>query len=395
MKKVSVAVFQLLFVSATIALAQASSQPTQITVDCNKGQSLNQSLAKLNPQAPYTVSVNGTCTEFIQVAGFHSLVLKGLPGATLVQPTTGGGNLLTATLYIESSQSVQIEGFAVQGSASGPADIAIGHGSTDIRLRSLTVQGGNGGILIFENSQVSIAYVHVQDAGYGSVEIYDSSDVHVEHCLFENTTSDNGWHQGIGVGASHVTMYGTTIRNMQQAIAGGADGVVDLVVFNTYYAATGSTDVVIDSSAGNTFSGVNLVGGSLNIFGAKLVINKSGKSWGGGTAGINLDEGANMLANSGLLSITGSLGQGIVAMNNSHATLFGANISHGAHAGLVAINNSSIDLSINNTPLSTISGNAVDLFCDSDSKITGTANIAGSPTAQCSNLLSSETVALP
>ena len=138
-----------------------------------------------------------------------------------------------------------------------------------------------------------------------------------------------------------------------------------------------------------------MVGGSLNVYFAKLTINKSGQSWGGTTAGITLDEGANMLANSGYLSIMGSVGQGIVAMNNSHATLFGATISHGTHGGLVAINNSSIDLSTNNTPPSTISSNAVDLFCDSDSKITGTANIAGSPTAQCTNLLSTETVVLP
>lgn len=383
----------ILFLALTCVVSAQQPASTAITVDCNKGQSLNQTLAKLNRTTAYTVSVNGTCTEFVQVVGFHNLVLKGLPGATLVQPSTGGGNLFNATLYIQSSQSVQVEGFAVQGNTDPLPNIGIGHGSSDIRLRSLNISGGSGGIIVFENSQASVAYVQVQDTGYSTLAIYDSSDVHVEHCLFVNTASD-GWHQGISLGASHVTMYATTIRNMQQAIGAGDNSIVDLTVYNTYYAASGNTDVVIDSSAGLTFSGVNMVGGSLNIF-SKLVINKSGQSWGGGTAGINLDEGANMLANSGLLSITGSLGQGIVAMNNSHATLFGATITHGTHAGLVAINNSSIDLSINNTPLSTIGGNAVDLFCDSDSKITGTANIAGSPTAQCTNLLSGETVPLP
>ena len=392
--KRSVSGVSILFIALTCAAAAQQPASTPITVDCSKGQSLNKTLANLNRQSAYTVSVNGTCTEFVQVSGFHNLVLKGLPGATLVQPNTGGGNLFNSTLFIESSQSVQVEGFAVQGNAAPLANIGIGHGSTDIRLRSLNISGGNGGILIFENSQVSIAYVHVQDTGYSTLAIYDSSDVHVEHCLFENTASD-GWHQGISVGASHVTMYAITIRNMQQAIGGGADSAIDLSVYNTYYVATGNTDVVIDSSAGLTFAGVTLTGGSLNIYGAKLVINKSGQSWGGTTAGVNLDQGATMLAYNGLLSITGSLGQGIVAMNNSHATLFGATISNGIHAGLVAINNSSIDLSTNNTPPSTISGNAVDLFCDSDSKITGTANIAGSPTTQCTNLLSSETVPLP
>jgi len=383
----------LLGVSLSLAAAQETPS-TPITVDCSKGQSLNQTLSKLKRQSAYTVSVNGTCTEFVQVVGFHNLVLKGLPGATLVQPSSGGGNLANDTLYIQSSQSVQVEGFHLQASANGLPNIGIGHGSTDIRLRSLDIQGGGGGIIVFENSQVSVAYVHVKDTGYSTLAMYDSSDVHVEHCLFENTATD-GWHQGISLGASHVTMYATTIRNMQQAIGAGANSIVDLVVYNTYYGASGNTDVVIDSSAGLTFSGVNMVGGSLNIYGAKLVINKSGQSWGGTTAGVTLDEDATMLANSGLLNITGSLGQGIVAMNNSHATLFGVNITRGTHAGLVAINNSSIDLAINNTPLSTISGNTVDLFCDSDSKITGTANIAGSPTAQCTNLLSSETVPLP
>jgi len=386
----------ILFLALTCVAAALQPASTPITVDCSKGQSLNQTLAKLNPETPYTVSVNGTCTEWVQVIGFHNLVLKALPGATLVQPSTGGGSLFNATLYIQASQSVQVEGFAVDGSAGTFSNIGIGHGSSDIRLRSLDIQGGGGSIVVFENSQASIAYVHVHDTGYASLQIYDSSDVHVEHCLFEYTTNgQNQWHVGIALGAAHVTLYATTIRNMQQGISGGADSIVDLVVSNTYYVASGNTDVVIDNSGGFNFAGIAITGGSLNIYNSKLVSNQSGQSWGGTTAGVLLDEGANMVADSGYLSIAGSLGQGIVAMNNSHATLFGATVSHGSHGGLVAINNSSIDLSINNTPLSTISGNAVDLFCDSDSKITGTANISGTPSAQCTNMLSSETVSLP
>lgn len=385
----------LLGVSLSLAAAQAAPS-TAITVDCSKGQSLNQTLAKLNRNSAYSVTVNGICTEWVQVVGFHNLLLKGLSGATLAQPSTGGGNLLNATLYVESSQSVQIDGFTLQGNAGTQADIAIGHGSTDIRLRSLNIQGGNGGIVIFENSQVSVAYVHVQDSGYGSLQIYDSSDVHVEHCLFEDTTNtQNQWHVGIALGASHVTMYATTIRNMQQGISGGADSIVDLVAYNTYYVVTGNTDVVIDNSGGFNSAGIALTGGSLNVESAKLVINKSGQSLGGTTAGVLLDGGATMIAGSGYLSIVSSLGQGIVAMNNSHATLTGATIARGGHAGLLAINNSSIEVANTNNLLSTIGGNAVDLFCDSDSKITGTANIAGSPTAQCTNLLSGENVPLP
>jgi hypothetical protein len=190
-------------------------------------------------------------------------------------------------------------------------------------------------------------------------------------------------------------MYAITIRNMQQGIGGGADSIVDLVVYNTYYVATGNTDVVVDGSEGYTFNGVALTGGSLNVGSAKLVIKKAGQSWAGTTGGVLLDEGAMMSAGSGYVNIVGSVGQGIVAMNNSHSTLNGATIARGGHAGLLAVNNSSIDVANSNNLLSTIGGNAVDLFCDADSKITGTANISGTPTAQCSNLLSTETVGLP
>ena len=384
MRKLREAVFQLVFVSATLVLAQALPQSTPITVDCSKGQSLNQTLAKLNLQTFYTVSVNGICTEFVQVVGFHNLVLKGLPGAALVQPVTGGGNKFNATLYVESSQSVEIEGFTVQGNSGTLPDINIGHGSTDIRLRLLDVQGGSGGIIVFENSQVSIAYVHVEDSGWVSLGIYDSSDVHVEHCLFEDTTPPG--NVGIALGASHVTLYGTTIRNMYRGIDGSTDSLVDMGVFNTYYSTTGSTDVVITGVAGTNVNGVYLVGGSLHVDNARLVVNKGG---------VTLTDGATMYAASGSLAVTDSIGQGVEVMNNSHATLDGATVSLGSHAGLLAINNSSIDVANSNNLLSTIGGNAVDLFCDSDSKITGTANISGTPTATCTNLLSSETVALP
>jgi hypothetical protein len=42
-----------------------------------------------------------------------------------------------------------------------------------------------------------------------------------------------------------------------------------------------------------------------------------------------------------------------------------------------------------------VGGNSVDLFCDPGSTITGSVNLSGVPTAQCTNLLSGETVALP
>src|SRR5579864_7188639 len=373
---------------ATTVVAETPAQ--SITVDCNNGQSLNGTLSKLNKQTATIVSVNGACTEYVQVIGFDDLTLKGLAGATLLQPTTGAGNLFNSLLLIEGSRSVTVEGFSIHADTITVPAVGIGHGSSDIRLRHLNIQGGTFGILIFENSQVSIAYVKAQDPGYATLGVYDLSDVHLERSAFKNTTGAL-WHAGMDVGASHVTMYGTTISNMQQGMTGHGGAIIDVGAFDTYYAFGAPSDVTIDNAAGTNYNGVTIdTGGSLNVVGARLVINKPGQTSGGTTGGVLISDGAAMTASNGNLVITGSNGQGIVALNNSHATVNGATVTGGSHGGMVAANQSSIDVSAGNT-LTLVSGNSVDLFCDPDSTITGSANLAGVPTSKCTNLLGGAT----
>ncbi len=194
-----------------LALAGSSANAAQTTVDCNAGQSLNLALSKLDKHVLNTVTVNGTCTEYVHVVGFDGLTLKGLPGATLVQPTGVTFALLESLLMIESSRSVTVDGFSVQADVSTVPAIGIGHGSKDVRLRNLNIQGGTFGIIVFENSQVSIAKVTAQDPGYSTLGVYDLSDVHLERSLFDNSTGAL-WHVGIDAGASHVTMYESTCK---------------------------------------------------------------------------------------------------------------------------------------------------------------------------------------
>ncbi len=384
-----------LFVSvASLAEAQPAAQSIPVSVDCGSGQSLNRTLSRLDESMSYTVSVNGTCTEYVHVIGFENLTLRGLSGAKLVQPSTSPGNLLNAVLLITSSRNVTVQGFSIQADTTTVSAVAIGHGSTDIRLRNMTVTGGSEGIIIFENSQVSIAYVSGQDPGFTTLGIYDGSDVHVEHCVFQETTGAF-WHEGIALGASHITLYATAIRNMQVGIDANTGSIVDVLAYGTYYPIAGSTDVTIENSAGTSFYGVNVnAGGSLNLQSAKLVIVNPGQSWGSTTGGVLVSNGSSLNAGNGNLSITGSYGQGIMVLNNSHATVGAFTLTGSAHGGLVAANMSSIDVGASSAP-SNVGGNNVDLFCDSRSVITGAANIAGAPTAQCANLLATETAPLP
>jgi hypothetical protein len=390
MKWINRGILVLMGLAASAALAEMPAQ--SITVDCNNGQSLNATLAKLSRQTAYTVSVNGTCTEYVQVIDFESLTLKGLAGAALVQPSTGPGN--GYLLFIESSRSVTVDGFSMQAGTGSGSVIGIGRGSSDIRLRNLNIQGGDIGIAIFEHSQVSIAYVTAVDPGFATLGVFDLSDVHVERSAFKSSTGES-YQVGLFVGASHITMYDTTISNMHVGIEAYAGSIIDVLLFTSYYSNIVPTDVVINNSAGTNDNGVTIDGsGSLNVTGAKLVISKPGQTWGGTTGAVLLTDNSSMTASNGNLVITSSNGQGVMALDNSHATVIGATVTRGMHGGLVAANLSSIDVGAGTT-LSLVSGNSVDLFCDPDSAITGTVNLSGVPVAQCTNLLSGETVSLP
>ena len=85
-------------------------------------------------------------------------------------------------------------------------------------------------------------------------------------------------------------------------------------------------------------------GSSPSLGNAKLVINQAGQWWGGTSGGILLTDDAGLSAFNGLLAITGSNGQGIVALNNSHATITGVTVTGSTHGGLLAANLSSIDV---------------------------------------------------
>jgi hypothetical protein len=366
-----------------------------VVVNCDQGQSLNSTLSRLNKHYPATVLVKGTCTEFVQINGFEGLTLKGLPGATLQQPSTNPGNgLIIHVLLIEASRSIMIDGFAIHSGASALGDIGIGRNSIDVQLRNLTVDGASVfGIFVFESSQVSLAHVTARNPGFATVGVVDISDVHIESCLFENSTGAP-WHAGLSVGSGHVTMQNTTIRNMQVGIDIGAMGSIDIQSFNSYFPVSTPNDVVIESPTGTNFYGVSVRDGSLLHLGdTKLRITNPGQPWGGNTAGVFVSDGGRLSAGANLV-ISGSQGHGVFVSNNSHASLAGSSITGSAHGGLVAANLSTISVAASN-PLTLVGGNKTDLFCDSKSVITGSANLAGVPSVSCGNLLTGDTEPLP
>jgi len=174
-----------------------------------------------------------------------------------------------------------------------------------------------------------------------------------------------------------------TIRDMQVGISIGTSGSVDLVNFQP---TTADTDVTIENPAGtNTYGALVSDSSSLNLSSARLLISNAGQSYGFNSSAVFVTNGSTLNAGASLI-VTASHGQGVIVSNSSHAEMAGSSITGSAHGGLVVVNQSTAGATLT-SPLTMVSGNATDLFCDSKSQITGASYITNATVVQCSNLL--------
>ena len=382
------------FALMTLTFSTTIATAFPIVVNCDAGQSLNRTLSMLGKESPTTVWVKGTCTEYVKIIGFDRLTLKGLQGATLSQPSTDPTDGLTIqVVLINASQGVMLDGFAIHSGSSAIASIGIGRSSSGIQLHNLRLDGaGTFGVMIGEGSQVEMANVYARDPGYAVVGAFDLSDIHVEDCLFEQTRT-GPWNAGLAVDSAHVTIQRTTIRNMEVGINIGNGGRVDIQTFNSYYPLSAINDVVIENPERTNFWGVAVGTGSILSIGyPKLRINNPGQPWGANTAGVYVSDGSTLNAGANLV-VSGSQGQGIFVSNDSHASLAGSSITGSSHAGVAAANLSTISIASSNS-LTQVIGNAVDLFCDSKSLISGGTNISYG-VKSCPNLLPGDNESIP
>jgi hypothetical protein len=376
------------------------------TVDCDRGESLNRALDRLDKRGPHTVNVKGTCAEYVRIRGFEGLTLKGLPGAALVKPANPPPEFVgeDAVLIIESSRSATIDGFKVEAPDVAPPDpgaascIVIAMASTDIRLRNITTEGGVHGIAVGDNSVVSIANVIGRNPTWAVIGIYNVCRVFIEDCLFEGHTVAGFWNVGIYVTSGSVlSLHCVTIRNTQIGLQVARNAVIDVSDFDVFFPSGGPSDVVIENPLGSNYWGLYVEdGGIATVWTAKLRITNAGGIWGGETAAVGV-EGGTFNGNRDNLEISGSRGQGIYATNNSHVTLEGGSVTGGLHNGLVALNHSTVLVGpqgSSNAP-TRISGNVrQDVFCDSRSLIAGGANINATK-VQCGNLLTGNSEPIP
>jgi hypothetical protein len=358
-------------------------------VNCDRGQSLNRALQLLPRDSAPTLTVIGTCTEYVSVSGFDGLSLVSKRGAVIRQPSFTP-SLLTGVLTIAASRGVTIDGLTILTTGGDPAPPAVWvhDGATQVHLRRTSIVGLGPGILVSDMSEVSMVGLTVRTQGWGAVGIWHSK-ASMEDSLLENPT--DGYQNGIHVGQNAVLqIHGTTIRHMWEGITARDGGTVSVQDSYEEVPLGGPSEVVIDGPPPIQLWGLGVRNGGKVTLGAKLRILNPGSWWGGETGGVELD-GTSSLTGGQYLEIRDSLGQGVFVRNSSHASLGGAQIAGTAHNAVAAVNQSTVDLGDPNAtptvPTAIVGSGVNDLYCDGTSLITGAANAPGAARIDCSSLL--------
>ena len=194
-----------------IGIFSSSAVALERSVDCDKGQSIQEALNKTQSSAePLVISVTGTCDEIVTIQR-DNVTIDGNDKAGTIEGDASGG--FAATINVNGgSDSIRIHGLKITGTNVG---VTVRGGNTWISDSEIY---GNptGGLFVLRNSRVAITNTTVRDNG--------NIGVYVEASLFEPKQNskiiDNDAADGLvaGTGAIVITRDTEISRN-------GADGI--------------------------------------------------------------------------------------------------------------------------------------------------------------------------
>jgi hypothetical protein len=237
------------FVLVAIEVVSQCAQATNLTVNCDKNETIHKAikvLADSNPQGPNTVTVSGSCKDNLLIQSMDRLTLITKNGASITDRSNGS----LAVVDIEDSRSVTLQGFTINGSAvlcrtasvcyltgntiQGGGGVEVGGGSRGF-LESNVIQNGDRGATVENGAQMSSSNDVFQGNGPGVV--LDGAYFVASNSTFLNNgvgivaaTSNlllNGGTISGSIGNGMTMLAGTTVvfRDSAVVIGNGGDGV--------------------------------------------------------------------------------------------------------------------------------------------------------------------------
>jgi hypothetical protein len=180
-----------------------------IRVDCNRGGSINSTLASLisaGNTRGITILVTGTCRENLLIYPFDHLTLQGAPIATIEDASNG----TQPTVAVFSSYDVNLVGFTIIG--GDPAVVCNSNSSCTLYLSR--IQGAGDGVIFANSRGRVISTIVTNNTGRGIVAVNGASVA-----TGSNTVSGNGSAGVVVNSKSNLTATSDIIQN------NAADGV--------------------------------------------------------------------------------------------------------------------------------------------------------------------------
>jgi hypothetical protein len=257
-QKMSVVAF---FLLATVGAASQYAQAANLSVNCDKRQSINQALgvlAKTNPQGPNRIVVSGSCNENLAIQSMDRLTLITEHGASITDDSGGS----SAVVDIEDSHSISLQGF--------------------------TINGGNGGVNCGAASVCCLTGNTIQDGVGNGVFVSGGSNVFLESNVIQN----NGGRGSILIGGSQMSSSNDVFQgNAEQGVDVGPGSHLQTSNSNFFNNAIGiRVGTATAQLRGGTISGN--VGNGMTLLGNASVAFLGPTITGNGGVGVHLEDGS-------------------------------------------------------------------------------------------------------
>lgn len=272
--------------TALMLVVSVAADAKDVSVNCDdpkKDNSIQAALDALDKQGPHTVTVSGTCSEYVAVDRFDQLNLVATPGASINDPFAGAPQRML--LQIVRSRLVAVNGFSINGGINGIGCFLF----SGCNLLNNTVQGAQDyAVFIGRHSSAE---------------------------LFNNTLQDSTGGLQVTFGADAV-LFGGTIQNITSTTDPEDPGflgrpAVDVSQHSYLRISRGGLPNVLIQN--NTFDGIRVRANStVQIFNQPVTITANGWS------GISLDQGS-VLDMQGSHIITNNGGNGVWVGDSSYA----------------------------------------------------------------------------
>jgi hypothetical protein len=258
------------FLLVAIGAAGRSAEAANLTVNCDKKETIRESLKLLavaHPLGPNTISVVGSCSENILIQSVDRLTLIAKNGASITDRSNGS----LAVVDIEDSHSVTLQGFTINGGNSG----VLCNTTSVCYLTGNTIQDGGGtGVGVFADSNAILESNVIQNNGFRGATVNDRSRMVSSNDVFQGNGA-----QGVAVisGAYLGTSNSSFLNNNV-----GVEGFLNSTLRLNGGTISGS---VCASSTPFCGYGVVLLGGAQASFGGMTITANGG-------TGIHLEDGS-------------------------------------------------------------------------------------------------------